>query len=199
MLSLLLRIWQTCMQIASRLSTLAGAVEEIRQGNRAIQQDLGIVLESLRALQQRVSELVDLLEPGPAVKLVFIAELDGQISYGVTMVNLSDVQKVKLSIQPVDAKGNPAAVDGAPVWLSSNTEVLTVEAAEDGLSAIATAVGPLGACIVSVKADADLGEGVTELVGAVDVSVGGSAAVKIDITAGEPESQVTEAPKSKKK
>lgn len=99
---------------------------------------------------------------------------------------LSDIQKVALSITPVDGAGNPAPVEGV-VWASSNEAVLTVVAAEDGLSAVVTAVGPLGQAQVSVKADAQIGEGVVELTGVLDVDVVASQAVSLAVTAGTPE------------
>jgi hypothetical protein len=100
---------------------------------------------------------------------------------------MTDVQKVSLAVQPVDAAGNPAALDGAPVWTSTDPAVLTVTAAPDGLSAEAVAVGPLGTAQVSVSADADMGAGVTTITGVLDVQVMASAAVSLGITPGTPE------------
>lgn len=99
---------------------------------------------------------------------------------------LTDVQKVGLSVAFVTAKGNPAQVDGAPVWSVSDATVLSVVPAADGLSAEVVAVGPLGTSQVSVTADADLGEGVKALVGTLDVQVVASEAASIVINAGVP-------------
>ena len=100
---------------------------------------------------------------------------------------LTDVQQVALSVSFLSKAGNPAKVDGAPVWSVSDPAVLTVTPAEDGLSALVATVGPLGTAQVSVQADADLGEGVTPIVGTLDVEVVASAAVSIAIAAGAPE------------
>jgi hypothetical protein len=100
---------------------------------------------------------------------------------------LTDVQKVTLSVQPVDAAGNPAALDGAPVWTSTDPSVLDVVASADGLSAVATAVGPLGTAQISVLADADLGAGVITITGVLDVQVMASQAVSFSITPAAPE------------
>lgn len=102
---------------------------------------------------------------------------------------LTDVQKVGLSVSFVTAKGNPAAVDGLPVWSVSDATVLSVVPAADGLSAEVVAVGPLGTSQVSVTADADLGEGVRALIGTLDVSVVASEAASIVINAGVPAAQ----------
>ncbi len=99
---------------------------------------------------------------------------------------LTDEQKVTFSVSFVTAKGNPATVDGAPVWSVSNDTVLSVVPSADGLSAEVVAVGPLGSSQVSVTADADLGAGVTALVGTLDVSVVASEAASVIISAGVP-------------
>ena len=100
---------------------------------------------------------------------------------------LTDEQKVQLSIQPVTAAGNPARVDGVPAWSVSDTNVLALDVAPDGLSAWATATGPLGPSQVSVSADADLGEGIRTIAATLDVSVVPAEAVSLAISAGAPE------------
>lgn len=104
-------------------------------------------------------------------------------------LKLQDDQKVSLQIAIVDAKGNPAVVDGTPIWSSSNEAILTVVAAADGMSAVATAVGPLGPSQIAVTADADLGAGVKPILGTQDVDVVAGEAVSVGITAGTPEPQ----------
>ena len=102
------------------------------------------------------------------------------------MLILTDAQKVTLTISPVSAAGNPAPVQN-PSWSVSDAEVLSVVVAEDGLSAVVSTVGKLGDAQVSVTADADMGEGVKELTGVLDISVKASDAVSLNITAGNPE------------
>ncbi len=104
-------------------------------------------------------------------------------------LTLLDTQKVPLSIAPVDAVGNPAPVDGIPEWTVSDSAVLAIEVADDGMSALVTTVGPLGDAQVNVSADADLGEGVTTLTGLLDISVIASEAVSLGISAGTPEAK----------
>lgn len=105
------------------------------------------------------------------------------------MLTLTDSQKVGLAIQPVDARGNPAPVDGAPQWSVSDEALLRLDVALDGLSAELYAVGPLGNAQVTVAADADLGAGVTTIQGVLDVTVTGGQAVSLAIAAGVPEEQ----------
>lgn len=121
----------------------------------------------------------------------FWAEIPGKPIQELTTMSLilKDDQKVKLSILPVDAKGNPAAVDGVPVWASSDDGVIAVIPSADGLSATATAVGKVGTAQVSVTADADLGDGVSNIAGVLDVTVVAGQAVSVGVTAGTPEAQ----------
>ena len=102
------------------------------------------------------------------------------------MLLLRDDQKVSLSIQPLDAKGNPARVDGVPAWSVSDPSLGTVQAAADGLSAVFTAQ-QTGTVQVSVTVDADLGPGVRALSGTLDIQIEPGEAVSIGIIAGVPQ------------
>ena len=100
---------------------------------------------------------------------------------------LKDIEKVPVSVTPVTAAGNPAKVDGNPVWYSSDESVLTVEADATGLKAYVISTGKLGTAQVNVKADADIGDGVKEIVGTLDVEVQASEAVSLGVNAGAAE------------
>jgi hypothetical protein len=138
---------------------------------------------------------VERLSPSGEIKFYLTADRpgfrwtinhNGVITHNVTMLALQNDQQVTASIQPVDAKGNPAKVDGAPTWSSSSEDVAIVQAAADGLSAIIAGVD-IGTCQINVQADADLGEGTTALTGTLDVEVVAGSAVALSITTGTPE------------
>lgn len=77
-----------------------------------------------------------------------------------------------LSIQWVDKKGNPAKVDGATDWVSSDESILTVEAAAGNpLICNVYSAGPIGPVQVQATADADLGEGVKTITAVCDINV----------------------------
>jgi hypothetical protein len=105
------------------------------------------------------------------------------------MLILTDEQQVTLSVAFKTAKGNPATVDGAPTWRSSDDSIATVEPSADGLSAVVKAAGPVGTVQVSVEADADLGTGSRLITGTLDIDVRAAEAVVADIAAGAPETQ----------
>jgi len=59
--------------------------------------------------------------------------------------------------------GDPATVDGAPVWVSSNPAVVDVVVSSDGMTGTINSVAVGVGAVVAVTADADLGEGVVPL------------------------------------
>jgi hypothetical protein len=94
-------------------------------------------------------------------------------------------ENVQLTI--TDSRGRPAAVDGVPVWASSDPTVLAVTPAADGMSAAVDTVAP-GTARVTVTADADLGSGVQTITGvSEDVNVAnGSVASVMTLSLGSP-------------
>jgi hypothetical protein len=128
---------------------------------------------------------------GKAVKLIINrVSSNGAILQGdITMLILTNTQEVDLAIKPVDAKGNPAQVDGKPAWLSTDATKVTVVPSADGLSCVVKAANN-GSAQVKVTADADLGTGVRTLTGLLDVQVVSGGAVSIGIVTGTPREQV---------
>jgi len=105
------------------------------------------------------------------------------------MLILKDTEQAVLNGGFLDKKGNPATVDGLPVWSVSDATILSVQPAADGLSATIVANGPLGLSQVSISGDADLGEGMKPVVGTLDVTVVAGEAVSATINAGTPTEQ----------
>jgi hypothetical protein len=122
-------------------------------------------------------------------RTVVFKELNISIFGEIKKMILTATQEFDLAIKPVDKKGNAAQVDGVPVWASTNVEIVTVTAAEDGLSCIAKA-NKIGDAQISVKADADLGEGIRELVGVLDITVVAGEAATLTIINTAPREQV---------
>jgi hypothetical protein len=102
---------------------------------------------------------------------------------------LTDSQEVDLAIKPVSRKGNPAQVEGAPVWQSSDPAIVEAIPSQDGLSCVAKAVGPVGHAQLGVSADADLGEGVRTITGIFEIDVVAGEAASLTVIAGEPREQ----------
>lgn len=98
-------------------------------------------------------------------------------------LKVSQVLPLAIAIQ--DKFGNVAKVDGAPAWELTDATLGTLEVAEGGLSAVLKPAGPVGICKVQVKADADLGEGVKELLGELEIEFLAGDAAAIAIAAGQ--------------
>lgn len=126
------------------------------------------------------------VKPRHAHRIVFYVGSGQQKVKVDSIMNLKVTQFLPLSIKIEDKLGNAAVVDGAPVWSLTDPALGDLEVAEGGLSAKLMPKGPLGEFKVQVKADADLGEGVKEILGELPVTlVAGDAAV-VAIAAGEP-------------
>lgn len=80
------------------------------------------------------------------------------------MANAFTNQTAHGTLTITDSRGNPATVDGVPVWATSDATVLTVTPAADGMSFDVNTVAP-GTARLTVTADADLGSGVSTITG----------------------------------
>jgi hypothetical protein len=97
-------------------------------------------------------------------------------------------QRIPFTLQPVDRKGNPAAVEAGTVeYWTDDEAVATVE--EDPTNELAGAIITTGVGVTQLNytADADLGEGVVAISGFDAIEVKPEAAVGFGITFGEPQ------------
>lgn len=106
---------------------------------------------------------------------------------------LTDTQDCPLSLTARDRKGASAALQTV-TWESSDPAVLTVTVdASDMTKALASAV-TAGTVVVTVTADADVTDGVVNIVGTLDVVIGAGQATVVEITAGAPVEQPAGSP-----
>jgi len=112
-------------------------------------------------------------------------------------MQITATQQVVATLTITDKKGNPAQVEGPPVWASSDETVLLVVPAADGLSAVLKGNTPGGPARASVTADADLGEGVSPIVGTTEsITVVAGTAVVVNLTLSDPTEQEDTPPPS---
>lgn len=104
---------------------------------------------------------------------------------------MTATQQCLLTMQPLDAQGNPAKVDNVAQWQTANPDVVRLVEAPDGVTCMCMSVA-VGDTQVSCTADADLGEGTRNITGLLDVSVRAAEAVTMGIVAGTPEEQPVE-------
>lgn len=103
-------------------------------------------------------------------------------------ITITDTQQFTASVSAVDARGNPATLDGPVVWEISDAALLTLNVSEDGVATV-LAAGPLGSGQLKVTADADLGAGIKTLTGILDVTVVGGEAVSLTVVPSVPVEQ----------
>jgi hypothetical protein len=97
---------------------------------------------------------------------------------------LATGMQVGVQVSYVDAKGNPAVVDGDVAWSSSDESIATVTVdTADSTKATVVGVGTvLGIAQVIATADADLGQGVRQIMTTADVEVVAGEAIAGTIT-----------------
>jgi hypothetical protein len=84
----------------------------------------------------------------------------------------------------LDARGNPTSPGATPVWTSSDDNVATVEASDDGMSATVTIVGGVGATQITCtdpESEADDTDDIVS-VGTVSVVPGRAVVGNIEFT-----------------
>jgi hypothetical protein len=107
----------------------------------------------------------------------------------LAMFQITDSQQATATVVFKDKRNNPASIDGQPSWSVDNSELLAITPSADGMSCVFASVGPLGIATITVKADADLGDGMKPIVGSLEVEISAGDAAVIEITAGEPSEQ----------
>lgn len=102
------------------------------------------------------------------------------------LATITSEEKIPVTLAPLTAAGNPATVDGVPVWAVTEGDA-TLEVAADGLSAYLVSGAANVVSSVTVTADADLGEGVMNLSEVVTLTVVAPSAALLGATAGAAE------------
>lgn len=103
------------------------------------------------------------------------------------LFTITTEQKLTLTLAPRTAgtssnpDGNPANVDGAPVWEVTGGDI-TITPSADGLSCEVLPGAQDTNSVITVTADADLGEGVTSIIDTVDVAVVAASASRLGLT-----------------
>jgi hypothetical protein len=104
------------------------------------------------------------------------------------MYTLPVDKQVEMQVTYVDAEGNAAEVDGEVIWASSDDDIATVKvSASDSTIVTVVPVGAVGQCQITATADADLGQGVRNLITVCDLEIVAGEAVAGSIQPlGEP-------------
>jgi len=104
------------------------------------------------------------------------------------MLTITNEQKVVVTLAPKTAAGNDAQVDttnGVPAWTVTSGDAQVVPAA-DGLSAEVISGEANVVSTIEVTADADLGEGVTNIGDSITLTVVAAGADNLGFSPGIP-------------
>ncbi len=100
-------------------------------------------------------------------------------------ITITNEEKVLVTLAPTTAAGNPATLDGIPTWVVTSGDA-TLEIAEDGLSAFLVSGNVAGISTIELTADADLGEGIVNIVETIDLTVTEAAASVLGLVVAAP-------------
>lgn len=140
----------------------------------------------LSLLQYLVSQKQQSLSQASSIK--FDAIINGEIKENSMETTLTDTQEFTLTLNPTNKAGQPAKVEAGSVhWTGPN--FVSIEPSADGMSALIKALTQGPNDLISVTADADLGEGVKTIGGTYGIQVIASQAVSIGFVASEPVEQ----------
>lgn len=138
------------------------------------------MIRVLERMEESLSRIELYLTPlGVARTIEFWGLIEGHYeNLGGNMV-LKQGEKAVLKLRILDAGGNPAQVqDGKIEWSLSDPAFGDLKVSEDMMSAEFMPKGQAGKCLIQAKADADLGEGVKEIMGELMIEqLSGEAAV----------------------
>jgi len=111
------------------------------------------------------------------------AQLKTQTQSRMLEITITKQEKITVTITPTDQDGEPAALDGKPVWtvVNGDSKILV---ADDGLSAVLISADVPGQTEYLVEADADLGAGVERISDTIKLTVEDPKAVSLGLSAG---------------
>jgi len=116
-------------------------------------------------------------------KICINAHFSSIIVKDISLMSIKAGQQVVLSLDPKDSYGNPAGLDGAPVWNLVGEGLGSLAVAQDGLTTVFTSSGLIGSATVEVAADVDLSNGVRNLGGSVVIDIEAGEAVDLGVRA----------------
>jgi hypothetical protein len=142
------------------------------------------LIEVLTEILKTLNRLERHSRPAKLAKAIELLTLiDGRWVEVKNMI-LKSGEKAILKLRILDAGGNPARVDGDKVsWSLSDPAIGDLKVAEDFMSAEFYQNGAVGKTMVQCKADADLGEGVKELVAEMELETLSGEAVVMELAA----------------
>jgi hypothetical protein len=163
--------------------------------NLAKQQSEAIGLLAAEQLKQAalLQKILTAVTLPPAVKAILAFEVEGKTIDEGEHIDMKVAMNMTglLAVALLNAAGGPGQVDGIPTWKAAPEGVVTLTPAPDGMSCQVTTLplaagAPAASTVITFDADADLGDGVKDLVATAAITVFDPAndAVSAEITVG---------------
>lgn len=162
---------------------LASIVYLLARGNKVNEILAAEMLRQFKAMNRTLNGVYQALRPDTMAESVEFYRLKNGVTEKVDNMFMKVEGVADLAVAFKDKKGNLAKVDGKPNWAMTPETLGTLVVAEDGMSAVFTAASDLASGSIQVKADADLGEGVKEIIGELAVELSALDAELVEITA----------------
>lgn len=144
------------------------------------------ILLSLQTIEKKIIKIEAAIKPLFAASVIEFYVVKRGKQQKVESMFLKVTEKLPVSIVAKDKQGNIAKVDGLPKW-SVDEKLAKLEVSEDGMSAVVFPTGMAGTMKLQAMIDADLGEGVKEVIGELEIEFISGEAVVVEMTAGKPE------------
>ncbi len=166
----------------------ATLIRRVVKLERSLMRKVGGGFQGVIELLTEISDSLNLIESylrpeGMAQRIEFYAIING-LETKVNKMNLQQGEKAKLALKIKDKGGNPAKVqDDKVAWSVSDESLGTLNVAADGMSAEYIPNGKTGSLVIQAKGDADLGEGVKEIMGEVTLDILSGEAVVFELSA----------------
>lgn len=122
---------------------------------------------------------------GEPVRIDWIVSTPQPKEKPVLTIEITNEQKIVVTLTPKTLAGNAAQVDDVPIW-ERLSGTATVDPSADGLSATLTSSDTPGESRFRVVADADLGDGVETIEDVVVLNVASAKAQNLGLVAAEP-------------
>lgn len=108
-------------------------------------------------------------------------------------LDLKRDEQSRYSVAYVDKYGDAATVDGPPHWVADPADKVVLTPSDDGMTCLVAAAA-LGDVLLTVTADADMGDGIKTLVASDPVHIIAADATGATMTSGTVEKQPEPAP-----
>lgn len=165
---------------------MASKDAEIVRHLKIIERSTNRVLHTLQNIDKKILKIEAVIKSLTAASVIEFYVVKKGKKQKVESMFLKVTEKLPVSIVAKDKQGNVAKVDGLPKW-ASDEKLCTLEVAEDGMSAKVIPTGVAGLMKLQAMVDADLGEGIKEVIGELEIEFVSGEAVVVEMTAGTPE------------